>query len=292
MRWLPALVLVTACNQAFRLDPTELADQDADQDGILDADDNCPTVSNQDQNNADGDAFGDACDACVRPNRTNHDEDDDGTVDDCDLCPGIGEFGVDSDSDGIGDVCDGLPTPSSRRYFDPFVSIELPFDATADWQVIGGEAVSPRTALPADDLGLQAPSLVLASNGFAFDLSIESNVIWQSGFTVGFHDAGTNNLNFACRVVCATVGTCELSVFAAGTAGNPQTFAPNPQMRLHVAVFFGSLEQIGCTLFREDGKFVQSNRSLPLPSTHQLWPAIAVEPTMRVTWLDVLESQN
>ena len=36
---------------------------DSDDDGIIDDKDNCPTVSNKDQLNMDGDKFGDACDA-------------------------------------------------------------------------------------------------------------------------------------------------------------------------------------------------------------------------------------
>jgi len=48
---------------------------DQDGDGVLDDDDNCPTVANGGQENCDGDADGDACDA---------DDDNDGTDDDAD----------------------------------------------------------------------------------------------------------------------------------------------------------------------------------------------------------------
>ncbi|HVK28953.1 MAG TPA: hypothetical protein VM575_11460, partial [Nocardioides sp.] len=50
----------------FRLvviDPTPPDDTDADDDGVDDADDNCPDVSNPDQANADEDGLGDVCDA-------------------------------------------------------------------------------------------------------------------------------------------------------------------------------------------------------------------------------------
>lgn len=38
---------------------------DADQDGVCDADDNCPSTFNNRQENEDGDAFGDVCDPCL-----------------------------------------------------------------------------------------------------------------------------------------------------------------------------------------------------------------------------------
>lgn len=47
-------------------DPGTSGDPDADddQDGIRNADDNCPGVANEDQADADGDTAGDACDVC------------------------------------------------------------------------------------------------------------------------------------------------------------------------------------------------------------------------------------
>src|SRR5690606_2070938 len=50
--------------------------QDADQDGVLDADDTCPEDSNDDQADRDDDGSGDACDVCfneIEPTGTNTD---------------------------------------------------------------------------------------------------------------------------------------------------------------------------------------------------------------------------
>ena len=66
----------------------DAANPDLDGDGVPNALDNCPTVSNPDQANEDGDAFGDACD----------------------LCPPFPDLGEDVDGDGVGDLCDPAPT--------------------------------------------------------------------------------------------------------------------------------------------------------------------------------------
>jgi hypothetical protein len=59
---------------------------DADGDGIDDASDNCPGMSNQDQADEDGDLIGDVCDICPIDGTAagNHDTDNDGVGDGCD----------------------------------------------------------------------------------------------------------------------------------------------------------------------------------------------------------------
>ncbi len=71
---------------------------DTDGDTVADADDNCPTVANTDQADADSDGIGDACEA---------DTDGDGVIDDNDNCVSVANTDqADADSDGIGDACE------------------------------------------------------------------------------------------------------------------------------------------------------------------------------------------
>lgn len=77
-------------------------DQDLDDDGVADADDNCPEHVNAAQEDTDGDTEGDACDL---------DDDNDGLPDEKDNCPKHANPGQpDEDGDGKGDECDGSST--------------------------------------------------------------------------------------------------------------------------------------------------------------------------------------
>jgi hypothetical protein len=109
---------------------------DADQDGVCDDDDNCPTVANPNQEDGDSDGVGDACDNCpydpdkIEPGIcgcgvADDDTDGDGTADCDDGCPsdplkiapgqcGCGIPDTDSDGDGTADCVDGCPSDPGK----------------------------------------------------------------------------------------------------------------------------------------------------------------------------------
>ncbi|HKQ50003.1 MAG TPA: thrombospondin type 3 repeat-containing protein [Phycisphaerae bacterium] len=84
---------------------------DADGDGVIDSQDNCPSFADQTQKNIDGDQFGDGCDNCPSSANNNQaDLDGDGRGDVCDKCPTFANSDqADADGDGKGDVCDNCP---------------------------------------------------------------------------------------------------------------------------------------------------------------------------------------
>lgn len=79
---------------------------DSDTDGIIDSNDNCPAVVNEDQQDTDNDGIGDACD--TTPTGDSDNDNVDNTTDNCPNYPNTNQ--ADNDADGVGNSCD--PTPN------------------------------------------------------------------------------------------------------------------------------------------------------------------------------------
>ncbi len=139
--------------------------EDSDGDGIPDEFDNCPSVFNPEQENADSDGTGDSCDICTDTdgdgygnpgfpantcpedncpyayNPGQDDGDGDGSGDSCDNCVAIyNPDQADSDGDGKGDSCDvGEPRFDANPRSGPapltvsFTDQSIPISTITDW---------------------------------------------------------------------------------------------------------------------------------------------------------------
>lgn len=129
MRWLVVVVGLAGCEfhgladtDAPRSTPDAGADaaidasttDDADDDGIVDADDNCPAIPNVDQRDWDADDHGDPCDRCPHLMSTPD---------------------PDADADGVGDACD--PRPGTTDVREIWLGFHQPADITG-WVNTGG----------------------------------------------------------------------------------------------------------------------------------------------------------
>lgn len=111
-----------------RLRFTEEVYADRDADGILDEDDNCVEVANEDQADADGNSVGDLC----------QDDDNDTVPNVRDNCPTVANsLQSDTDGDGIGDACEDSDGDGVLDPADNCRAVANPDQADADGDRIG-----------------------------------------------------------------------------------------------------------------------------------------------------------
>ena len=148
----------------------EIAQGDVDGDGILNAADNCPTVSNPSQADVDFDGVGDACDLDI---------DGDGLPNAADNCPMVHNSNqLDMDADGIGDACDpdvdgdGIPNE-----VDNCPKVSNPGQADADVNGVGDGCDRPKRV--AIDVPASArPVELAAQRGVSVQAPAEPSIPW------------------------------------------------------------------------------------------------------------------
>lgn len=270
------------CNAAFGLEETELVppDLDRDDDQVLDSVDNCPDVPNEDQANGDGDALGDACDACPGRPSINHDEDLDGRDDACDGCPGLDDFDVDRDGDGIGDGCDN--TWTTRVVFDPFVELAATRWQTAvAWNTDDADAVGPTDPLPPGDDGL-ALVPALPTSAVRVDIGVIAGQHWAVGEHAGVVVRGASS-TISCTLGCAIDG-CKLTLSSNGSAfDSPLAPVPFITLSLQIVATSATTASVVCIATGSTrtaiGGTVAGSASVNLVAS----------PGLRLTYVDVLQ---
>jgi thrombospondin type 3 repeat protein/Big-like domain-containing protein len=163
----------------FTLGIRSLADANADTDGdgVPDASDNCPSISNGGQGDSDGDGIGDACDSA---NDGNQDTDGDGLTNAAEVIIGTSPTNPDTDGDGINDGADAFPLDPSSNHSDstpPVISYVLTgdlgnnswytSDVTITWTVTDNQSTATTT-------GCEAVTTSADGTGYTFTCSAES----------------------------------------------------------------------------------------------------------------------
>ncbi len=147
----------------------DACDPDIDDDGLPNTADNCQSSVNQDQRDTDGDDLGDACDP---------DDDDDGVADASDTCPLVANTSqLDLDGDGLGYACDTYET--------------LPWAIHLGLAVDGVDGMARRGSIA---LTLRAADAVCATTGCGYPgVAILSRDDWSY---LERHDTGESATNW------------------------------------------------------------------------------------------------
>lgn len=286
-RGIACVVVLTAaaCNQVFDLAPTTATTDplaDVDNDGVPDVSDNCPTLAN-DQTNADGDPFGDACDACpMTASATTHDEDRDTVGDECDLCPGSEDLGADQDGDGVGDLCDPDSRIATERVaFESFVAVPAGWQAGATTWAASDDSIAPAADLAMTDTGLRT-TITTSTGSWASIAGYFAKTRWNPPDRFGLVATGTQTLS--CVVTCMTAGApCVATMELDATVHRSVFIPPRPAMR--VAILVKDAGVATCVFEGFDSSFPQT----VTVATSGMTIAVLASPRVRATYFEHLQ---
>ncbi len=195
--------------------------RDTDLDGVLDLNDDCPTVYNPTQDDPDHDTVGTACDNCPAVyNPDQADPDGDGIGSACDNCPNLyNPDQTDVNHNGIGDACedkdgDGYPLTVDCDDTNPAIhpgAVEVcnGVDDNCNGQIDeGGDALCADTNVCTQDLcggvlGCQHPAV---SDGTACN---DGNACTQTDTYQAGICTGSNPVICTAPNACYDPGTCD-----------------------------------------------------------------------------------
>ena len=291
MRALLLLLFACGCNQLLGLDQSRTAQQDPDDDSVLNDRDNCPDIANRDQADVDKDGFGDACDGCpLIKGGDPHDEDGDRVADLCDMCPTVADFQIDSDGDGIGDACDATIGGSTRGVFDGFATFAAQWSmGESEWQLVG-DSVAPMHVLATTDRGLEHSSMQLGAAAWWIRATFNTKQRWQPGSRFGIVVRDALGATVAsCEITCDPT-TCTQWFYAPGSAGPQPRYSiePLPILRMYMRIDADANEGL-CKL---EGTQVTPINPI-IADVLQLTgtPTFVATPTVHLSAIDVVEER-